>query len=222
MLGSRATFALGKFGGHATGTLRAGEVLHLARTSQTAKPANDPAPLTREWQVGVLYGPHGAPDFFLTEDIETLFSTAYEVHFNSARTGVRLIGPAPKWARTDGGEAGLHPSNLHDNAYAVGAIDFTGDFKNLTRGRMVSNPLEVTACLGRKNRLSSSNKNSISCFIIARGLGERLESAEGVLSVTIDNKIVTTCGIVPCAQNQPKRKHRKHDQLANPYGHQLS
>ena len=27
----------------------------------------------------------------------------------------------------DGGEAGLHPSNIHDNAYAVGAIDFTGD-----------------------------------------------------------------------------------------------
>jgi len=127
VLGSRATFALGKFGGHATGTLRTGEVLHLARTPQTGKPADDPAPLTREWQVGVLYGPHGAPDFFLAEDIETLFSTPYEVHFNSARTGVRLIGPAPKWARTDGGEAGLHPSNLHDNAYAIGAIDFTGD-----------------------------------------------------------------------------------------------
>lgn len=127
VLGSRATFALGKFGGHATGTLRAGEVLHLARSPQLAKPADDPAPLTREWQVGVLYGPHGAPDFFLPEDIDTLFSTAYEVHFNSARTGVRLIGPAPKWARTDGGEAGLHPSNLHDNAYAIGAIDFTGD-----------------------------------------------------------------------------------------------
>ena len=27
----------------------------------------------------------------------------------------------------DGGEAGLHPSNIHDNAYAIGAIDFTGD-----------------------------------------------------------------------------------------------
>ncbi len=127
VLGSRATFALGRFGGHATGTLRAGEVLHLARTPQVARPASDPAPLTREWEVGVLYGPHGAPDFFLPEDIETLFSTAWEVHFNSARTGVRLIGPAPKWARTDGGEAGLHPSNLHDNAYAIGAIDFTGD-----------------------------------------------------------------------------------------------
>jgi urea carboxylase len=40
---------------------------------------------------------------------------------------VRLIGPKPQWARRDGGEAGLHPSNIHDNAYAIGAIDFTGD-----------------------------------------------------------------------------------------------
>ncbi|SEI11575.1 urea carboxylase precursor [Rhizobium tibeticum] len=128
VLGSRATFGLGQFGGHATGTLRAGQVLRLARCPQSAsKPANEPVRLTRDWEVGVLYGPHGAPDFFLEEDIETLFATEYEVHFNSARTGVRLIGPAPKWARADGGEAGLHPSNLHDNAYAVGAIDFTGD-----------------------------------------------------------------------------------------------
>ncbi len=129
MLGSRATFGLGQFGGNATGALRTGHVLHLARhvPANPPVPANEPAELTREWNVGVLYGPHGAPDFFRQDDIDTLFSTAYEVHFNSARTGVRLIGPAPKWARSDGGEAGLHPSNLHDNAYAVGAIDFTGD-----------------------------------------------------------------------------------------------
>ena len=129
VLGSRATFGLGQFGGNATGTLKTGHVLHLAREAAVGppKPATEPAELTREWDVGVVYGPHGAPDFFEGDDIETLFSTSYEVHFNSARTGVRLIGPAPKWARSDGGEAGLHPSNLHDNAYAIGAIDFTGD-----------------------------------------------------------------------------------------------
>ena len=49
------------------------------------------------------------------------------MHHNSARTGVRLIGPRPSWAREDGGEAGLHPSNIHDVPYAVGALDFTGD-----------------------------------------------------------------------------------------------
>ena len=29
--------------------------------------------------------------------------------------------PEAAWARRDGGEAGLHPSNIHDNAYAIGA-----------------------------------------------------------------------------------------------------
>jgi urea carboxylase len=132
VLGSRAVFALGAFGGHATGSLKAGDVLHIRAEAVGLAPPrkireSEHPLLTSAWEVGVLYGPHGAPDFFLDEDIETLLSTAYEVHFNSARTGVRLIGPKPGWARADGGEAGLHPSNIHDNAYAVGAIDFTGD-----------------------------------------------------------------------------------------------
>ena len=75
----------------------------------------------------MLYGPHGAPDFFTPDDIETFFATDWEVHYNSNPTGVRLIGPKPDWARDDGGEAGLHPCNIHDNAYAIGTIDFTGD-----------------------------------------------------------------------------------------------
>ncbi|MAU59397.1 MAG: urea carboxylase [Parvibaculum sp.] len=132
-LGSRSAFTLGRFGGHAPGALRTGDVLRINREGATGEPVAEPlpqsarTPLTREWEIATLYGPHGAPDFFLDEDIETLFNTAYEVHYNSARTGVRLIGPKPKWARKDGGEAGLHPSNIHDNAYAVGTIDFTGD-----------------------------------------------------------------------------------------------
>ena len=131
-LGSRATFTLGGFGGHGGRALRKGDVLHLAQSGSTN---GEPAPLdaalvpelTNDWSIGVVYGPHGAPDFFTPEDIETFFSTAWEVHYNSARTGVRLIGPKPRWARPDGGEAGLHPSNIHDNAYAVGTVDFTGD-----------------------------------------------------------------------------------------------
>lgn len=132
-LGSRSTFTLGRFGGHATGALKTGDVLRVLDDGALDEPVwaglpEDQRPtLTHEWEIAALYGPHGAPDYFLEEDIETLFSTAYEVHYNSARTGVRLIGPKPKWARKDGGEAGLHPSNIHDNAYAVGTIDFTGD-----------------------------------------------------------------------------------------------
>ncbi|MBC7907498.1 MAG: urea carboxylase, partial [Rhodospirillaceae bacterium] len=120
-LGSRATFALGRFGGHGTGCLRIGDVLRMNGHGAGA-PAADALPtelrpqLTHDWRIGVLVGPHGAPDFFTEADIATLFEAEYEVHFNSARTGVRLIGPKPEWARTDGGEAGLHPSNIHDNA----------------------------------------------------------------------------------------------------------
>jgi len=130
-MGSRATFTLGRFGGHGGRALRLADVLHIgddiagppAATSLAAQaPVYTPA-----WTLRVIYGPHGAPDFFQPEDIDMLLATAWEVHYNSSRTGVRLIGPKPRWARTDGGEAGLHPSNLHDNAYAIGAVDFTGD-----------------------------------------------------------------------------------------------
>jgi urea carboxylase len=131
-LGSRSTFTLGQFGGHAGRALRVGDVLKLRYPDTSAVegpnlPLELEPRLTHHWEIGVLYGPHGAPDFFTREDIEMLFATEWKVHFNSARTGVRLVGPKPRWARPDGGEAGLHPSNIHDNAYAIGAIDFTGD-----------------------------------------------------------------------------------------------
>jgi len=130
-LGSGATFALGGFGGHAGRVLTAGDVLHFG--PQPEAPIERPLPetlrpsLAREWTLRVLYGPHGAPDFFTPEDIGTFLATPWRVHYNSSRTGVRLVGPRPRWARRDGGEAGLHPSNIHDNPYAVGAVDFTGD-----------------------------------------------------------------------------------------------
>ena len=130
-LGSRATFTLGQFGGHGGRNLRVGDVLHLAtpglgKAGQLVSAEARPT-ISQHWDIGVLYGPHGAPDFFQDEDVATFFTFDWKVHHNSSRTGVRLIGPKPKWARRDGGEAGLHPSNIHDNAYAIGAIDFTGD-----------------------------------------------------------------------------------------------
>jgi len=131
-MGSGTTFTLGQFGGHAGRALQVGDVLHLKQPARAdsdcrALPADIVPQYTNHWDIRVIYGPHGAPDFFSDADIATFFGTDYEVHYNSSRTGVRLIGPRPAWARDDGGEAGLHPSNIHDNAYAVGAVDFTGD-----------------------------------------------------------------------------------------------
>ncbi|MGY4827182.1 urea carboxylase [Sphaerotilaceae bacterium SBD11-9] len=128
-LGSASTFTLGQFGGHGGRVLRAGDVLHVGQAMNLPRlEAHALVPTYgTHWDIGVLIGPHAAPDFFTPDDIATFFATAWQVHYNSSRTGVRLIGPKPTWARRDGGEAGLHPSNIHDNAYAIGAIDFTGD-----------------------------------------------------------------------------------------------
>ncbi|MCW4385379.1 urea carboxylase [Salinibacterium sp. SYSU T00001] len=130
-LGSASTFTLGGFGGHGGRALVAGDVLRpgvAAPDAVTAPTPEERRPrLTREWVIGVTEGPHAAPEFFTREDIDELYRAVYEVDVQSARTGVRLRGPKPNWAREDGGEAGLHPSNIHDTAYAVGALDFTGD-----------------------------------------------------------------------------------------------
>lgn len=128
-LGSKSTFTLGQFGGHGGRALRAGDVLHLAPLLDETVGARLPPrkPLAAIRELRVIYGPHGAPEYFTPEYVETFLATEWEVHFNSSRTGVRLIGPKPEWVRQDGGEAGLHPSNIHDNPYAIGAVDFTGD-----------------------------------------------------------------------------------------------
>ncbi|ENU26619.1 urea carboxylase [Acinetobacter modestus] len=129
-LGSLATFTLGQFGGHAGRNLLIGDMLPIFALEQTESVSLNPEQIPifqTNWEIAVMYGPHGAPDFFTKNDISMFFEQEWEIHFNSSRTGVRLIGPKPEWARIDGGEAGLHPSNIHDNAYAIGAIDFTGD-----------------------------------------------------------------------------------------------
>ncbi len=130
-LGSRSTFTLGQFGGHGGRALRAGDVLHLHPLADRNAGASMPAALTQRLDdvrvLRVIYGPHGAPEYFSAPYIDQFLDTDWEIHFNSSRTGVRLIGPKPEWTRADGGEAGLHPSNIHDNPYAVGAVDFTGD-----------------------------------------------------------------------------------------------
>lgn len=155
ILGSASTFTLGKFGGHNGRALRTGDVLRIREEKAgagestlqeaAAKTGGQKADrqqaagegfsleenlreeMTNSWTIGVIIGPHSTEDFLKPSYIETLANTEYKVNFNSNRTGIRLNGPVPEWTREDGGEAGLHPSNLHDNAYAIGAMDLTGD-----------------------------------------------------------------------------------------------
>lgn len=137
-MGSRATFTLGQFGGHAGRLLAVGDMIDLFKPKHASSKTNieNLVPIdaelipqyTQHWHIGVLYGPHGATEFFQPEYIEEFFNSTWQVHFNSNRLGVRLSGPSPRWARENGGEAGLHPSNIHDCVYAIGAINFTGDY----------------------------------------------------------------------------------------------
>jgi urea carboxylase len=138
-LGSRSTFVLGQFGGHGGRILRAGDMLRMSNpqlaSSNTPAPTDAPRAVlpemvpayTQHWEIAVLHGPHGAPDYFTATSIDRFLATEWEVHYNSNRLGVRLIGPKPEWSRDTGGEAGLHPSNVHDCEYALGSINFTGD-----------------------------------------------------------------------------------------------
>ncbi|MFE2581991.1 5-oxoprolinase/urea amidolyase family protein [Streptomyces sp. NPDC059378] len=127
-LGSASTFTLGRFGGHGGRALRTGDVLHGGTVAEgTPVPLADRPAHGTVWHLAAAEGPHAAPEFFTPDDIRAFYAADWKVHFNSARTGVRLVGPKPRWARTDGGEAGLHPSNIHDTPYSVGAVDYTGD-----------------------------------------------------------------------------------------------
>ncbi len=131
IMGSSSTFCDGKFGGHNGRALRTGDVLHLTEKCVADRlDSFDPAfipEIENTWTIGVIPGPQPTPEYLAPEYLKTLTETEYTVNFNSARTGIRLNGPIPQWVREDGGEAGLHPSNIHDNAYAIGTLDLTGD-----------------------------------------------------------------------------------------------
>ncbi len=131
IMGSSSTFIDGKFGGHNGRALRTGDTLNVTDRcvidSIESMPEKFRPRLTNNWKIGVIPGPQPTPEYLKAEYLKTLETAEYEVNFNSARTGIRLNGPVPQWVRKDGGEAGLHPSNIHDNAYAIGTLDLTGD-----------------------------------------------------------------------------------------------
>jgi len=135
-LGSASTFPIGHFGGHAGTFLAAGDLLPLRPGAAASPTPWGTTPLPRplrptyapaSWRVAVLVGPHGSPDIFTPAALAALFTSDYTVQHATNRLGVRLTGPTPDWARPSGGDAGLHPSNMHDYPYAVGAVNYSGN-----------------------------------------------------------------------------------------------
>lgn len=131
-LGSRSTFPKGGFGGYKGRILEKGDIIPSSSKTFAFSAGRklDPKEIPQyetDWEVGAITGPHASPDFFTVADEEMFYSTNWRVHMNSNRLGYRLEGPRPQFARKDGGEGGRHPSNIHDCAYAIGTVNFTGD-----------------------------------------------------------------------------------------------
>lgn len=79
------------------------------------------------WIVYCLAGPHCDEEFITASGIDEFFKTKWTVSTSSNRMGIRLEGPKLQWARKNGGEGGSHPSNIHDNGYALGTVNLNGD-----------------------------------------------------------------------------------------------
>ena len=195
-LGAKSTFTLGQFGGHNGRALRAGDVLALDEKKCSPAintenfPENIKPVITNQWQIRVIYGPHGAPDFFTPEDINVFFNSDWEVHYNSSRTGVRLIGPKPTWARISGGEAGMHPSNIHDNAYAFGTVDFTGDMPVIlgpdgpSLGGFVCPATVITADLWKLGQVRAGDKIRFACLSLEDAVAIEQAQNEQLVKLT--------------------------------------
>lgn len=127
-LGSAATFVLGAVGGPAGRALVMGDALHPGAPGSGAPgavPLDARPRMGHSWEVAVTTGPQSAA--LTAAALGRLRTSWWRVLPHADRTGVRLAGPPLTWVRPDGGDAGLHPSNVLDNPYSVGALNISGD-----------------------------------------------------------------------------------------------
>lgn len=231
-LGSSATFTLGQFGGHNGRALQAGDVLKLTApeslTENRYLPDSLLPQMTHNWQLRVIYGPHGAPDFFTKDDIQTFVSTHWEVHYNSSRTGVRLIGPKPSWARENGGEAGLHPSNIHDNAYAFGSVDFTGDMPIIlgpdgpSLGGFVCPATVITADLWKIGQVRAGDKIQFVVVSVEDAVQAEKDQLQCIQTMTVNAAEVSEISVNTRTQQESVVSDEIPDLVHSPVVMQLS
>jgi 5-oxoprolinase (ATP-hydrolysing) subunit C len=131
LFGSRSTYTMGGLGGFEGRALKAGDTIPVGtgegplrprRFTESARPEYG-----REWEIEIMRGPQATPDYLTEGDMEQFLSRSWAVDRNSDRTGVRLESHRFEWARSSGGVAGGHPSNILDNPYPVGAVNINGD-----------------------------------------------------------------------------------------------
>ncbi|KAK5174874.1 uncharacterized protein LTR77_000010 [Saxophila tyrrhenica] len=135
-LGSKSTTPALKWGGYQGRTLRAGDVLAIDEASSQIAPTVATYQLpeslvaTPDLQRPIIYtlaGPFDTEEFLTPEGRKDFFDATWKVGISSGRTGIRLDGPPPEWARESGGEGGSHPSNVLGFGYPIGGLSFTGN-----------------------------------------------------------------------------------------------
>jgi len=130
--GSKATSPGVGVGGYQGRQLASGDLLAITKDipEHLSKELSLPNALipkyTNHWDILAMVGPY-EEGYLTPEDVDMIYDTTWQISHNAARGGIRLIGPKPKWARSDGGEGGAHPSNVVEYGYPVGTLNWTGD-----------------------------------------------------------------------------------------------
>ena len=131
VLGSRATYTMGGLGGLEGRALKRGDRLPVGegvggtpgrRLRAAARPV-----YAREWSIEAMRGPQADPDYLTEAGAADFMSRTWKVNHNSNRVGIRLEGDRWEWARSGGGVAGGHPSNILDDSYPLGGVNLNGD-----------------------------------------------------------------------------------------------
>lgn len=129
--GSKSTSPMVGVGGYQGRQLAPGDLLSITShvpevRGELSLPEHLVPKYPDSWDLMAMPGPYDE-GYLVPESIDMLYQTDWKISHNAARGGIRLIGPKPKWARSDGGEGGAHPSNLIEYGYAIGSLNWTGD-----------------------------------------------------------------------------------------------
>lgn len=131
-LGSKSTTSTLGLGGYQGRQLQPSDALDIVESPEPAGEISLPTQsrLDGLWEdsaIHVMPGPHDDPEFITEEDRKFLYDSVWKISHNATRSGYQVKGPHLSWAREDGGEGGGHPSNIIDEPYFIGAMNWNGD-----------------------------------------------------------------------------------------------
>ncbi|KAI1278181.1 urea carboxylase [Xylaria sp. FL0933] len=230
VFGSKSTTPSLYYGGYQGRPLRGGDFLHL-QAQESAPPTEAVGfglsahmiPEMSVKEVYVLQGPHDSDDIMTAEDRDMLYGTKWKIGHNSSRSGVRLLGPVPQWARQSGGEAGSHPSNYMDYGYpSPGGMNWggdsacvlTADSPNL--GGLICSSTVISADLWKLGQLKPGDTLSLTPVSLNDAVAEiqRVEAYLSVIQHAVSSNTTAPdrfpCGI-PRATIQPNGAILKTD-----------